>query len=129
MTLANHAALQRELTRVEARLKALDAPTPDSHGDDADRLVAREEHEGQVLGRASLLERQHEILAALLKIDMGVYGVCERCLGPIAAKRLDAMPWAPRCLACQSVLEIEDTRFRRAAGLAMTSAQHLDYDR
>ncbi len=119
MSLHHHAHLRRELRTVEDRLKALDTPLPDAHGDDADRLVAREAHEGQVLSRAALLERQRLILAALVKIDRGEYGLCDVCGHPIPAKRLAAMPWAERCL-------LDQTRTERAAAARQLLPESLD---
>jgi DnaK suppressor protein len=41
-----------------------------------------------------------ELDAALGRVEDGSYGVCERCGLPIASARLEARPWARRCLAC-----------------------------
>jgi DnaK suppressor protein len=118
---AQHAALRRGLEEVEARIKALDGPAPDRHGDEADRLQALEEHEVQVLGRAALVERQQLILAALVKIDRDEYGRCETCGCPIAAKRLKAVPYAARCVECQAAVELGEEHFRKAAAAAPQS--------
>lgn len=37
---------------------------------------------------------------ALTKMDLGTYGVCERCGEPIALERLEALPWAILCIRC-----------------------------
>jgi RNA polymerase-binding transcription factor DksA len=39
--------------------------------------------------------------AALVKLDAGYYGVCERCEGPIPYERLEALPAVRYCVACQ----------------------------
>lgn len=44
---------------------------------------------------------------ALAKIEEGVYGVCERCGGPIPVKRLNLLPFTGHCVQCQSALEQE----------------------
>lgn len=49
----------------------------------------------------------HEIRSALDRIEEGSYGRCERCEEQIPAKRLDALPWARMCVACQSATEAE----------------------
>ena len=118
-TLHHHAHLQRELRAVESRLKAIDCPLPDPHGDDADRLVAREAHEVQVLSRAALLERQGLILVALDKIQAGTYGQCETCGYPIEAKRLAATPEVRLCLVDQT--RAERNARRMGPRLDMTS--------
>jgi DnaK suppressor protein len=35
---------------------------------------------------------------ALVKLDEGTYGACDVCGAPIGGERLDAMPWAVRCV-------------------------------
>ncbi len=37
---------------------------------------------------------------ALAKMELGTYGVCERCGTPIALERLEALPWAILCIDC-----------------------------
>jgi DnaK suppressor protein len=41
--------------------------------------------------------------AALARIDSEEYGMCTNCGNPIAGARLDAIPWAVRCIACQEL--------------------------
>jgi DnaK suppressor protein len=48
---------------------------------------------------------------ALVDVETGRYGVCIECEEPIAPKRLKALPFATRCLACQE----ESERTARAA--------------
>jgi DnaK suppressor protein len=38
---------------------------------------------------------------ALDRIEAGDYGICHSCEEPIPAKRLEALPWAKHCVACQ----------------------------
>ena len=52
-------------------------------------------------------------MAALQKIDDGSFGNCERCGETIADKRLEALPFARYCVACQRLVEEEE---RTAAG-------------
>jgi DnaK suppressor protein len=42
-----------------------------------------------------------EVHDALGKIADGTYGDCETCQSPIPVARLEAVPYARRCLACQ----------------------------
>lgn len=39
--------------------------------------------------------------AALARLDRGTYGRCVTCGGPVGDERLEALPWADRCIACQ----------------------------
>src|SRR5688572_31843449 len=41
-----------------------------------------------------------QIERALGRFDKAVYGICESCHKPIGAVRLDALPYATRCVAC-----------------------------
>jgi len=41
--------------------------------------------------------------AALARMDSGNYGACMDCEGPISSRRLEAIPWASRCIACQEL--------------------------
>ena len=38
---------------------------------------------------------------ALARIEDGTFGICVRCGEPIPPERLEALPWAARCIDCQ----------------------------
>ena len=38
---------------------------------------------------------------ALTRLDAGSFGTCVRCGRPIVRERLEALPWAARCIDCQ----------------------------
>jgi DnaK suppressor protein len=63
------------------------------------------------------LERESTILrdvrAALRRVEEGDYGTCLDCEEEISSKRLNAVPWASRCIACQ---EQDDRRREEDAG-------------
>jgi DnaK suppressor protein len=42
-----------------------------------------------------------QVEAALSRLERGSYGVCLRCKEAIAQERLNTLPWAPFCPACQ----------------------------
>jgi len=50
--------------------------------------------------------RLKAIEEALRRIDEGSYGICEDCEGEIPVGRLNAMPFALRCIECQEQYEI-----------------------
>ncbi|HYE98383.1 MAG TPA: TraR/DksA family transcriptional regulator [Planctomycetota bacterium] len=58
-----------------------------------------------------LAERESQELSqideALDRIEDGSYGQCESCERPINRDRLEALPFARRCLPCQSKAEAE----------------------
>ena len=45
------------------------------------------------------------VSSALLRINSGNFGYCLQCGEPIAFARLDAQPFTPNCLDCQSATE------------------------
>jgi DnaK suppressor protein len=61
--------------------------------------------------RAETLTR---IDQALVRLDAGEYGSCFECAGEIAERRLRALPFAVRCLACEERRE-QQGRARRLA--------------
>ena len=42
---------------------------------------------------------------ALSRIENGTFGMCVRCGNPIAEERLEAIPYATRCIDCQRLAE------------------------
>lgn len=66
-----------------------------------DFLETQKEQSIQVNEQALLTEVQR----ALKRIDEGTYGYCTTCGKPIEEKRLEAIPWASRCLKDEAQLE------------------------
>jgi DnaK suppressor protein len=40
---------------------------------------------------------------ALARLDAGTFGTCVRCGNAIPLERLEALPWAARCIDCQRI--------------------------
>jgi DnaK suppressor protein len=57
----------------------------------------------------SLSNTDREVLQrvdeALQRIDKGAYGTCAECGEELNKKRLEAVPWASRCITCQEKIE------------------------
>jgi len=45
------------------------------------------------------------VQAALRRDDAGEFGLCVECGEPVQRKRLEAVPWAHHCVACQELQE------------------------
>jgi DnaK suppressor protein len=45
------------------------------------------------------------IESALARVEAGTYGMCERCGQAIANERLEALPWATKCIECKRLEE------------------------
>ncbi|MEX2053196.1 MAG: TraR/DksA family transcriptional regulator [Candidatus Paceibacterota bacterium] len=54
----------------------------------------------------SALEIRH-VQDALRALEAGAYGTCNECGEPIPEKRLQAIPWAERCVSCEEVFAQE----------------------
>ena len=51
----------------------------------------------QIENATAILEQTEHVLE---RLDLGLYGICERCSAPIARARLEAFPRATRCMTC-----------------------------
>ena len=54
---------------------------------------------------ASQQRELREIEEALMKIQMGSYGICEMCEEPIGMQRLKVKPFAKYCITCRQIAE------------------------
>jgi hypothetical protein len=73
-----------------------------------EELAALEENRGERIAAAGLeplssydLGIRYAVHDALAKLTDGTYGICERCRDPISVARLEAVPYARRCVTCQ----------------------------
>ena len=87
--------------------------------DPADRVKSLTDRDIAVQRLDHTFRLIHDIDAALAKLQNRTYGNCERCGQRISSKRLDALPSARLCFACQSNTEAVEravaTHFPRAA--------------
>ena len=95
-------AKQTELAQV---LRNRDGITIEKSPDALDEVQNAAERELAIrnLDRESNLLRN--VRAALHRIDEGMYGICLHCEEDISPKRLNAVPWAPYCIACQETAD------------------------
>ncbi|HEX6230446.1 MAG TPA: TraR/DksA C4-type zinc finger protein [Actinomycetota bacterium] len=96
---------QRENLRKEIAGQGGD-PDSDDAAIDVERNFADSAH--STAERARMLSVMKALRAnlrwvnrALTKMELGTYGVCERCGRPIAIERLEALPWAILCIDCK----------------------------
>jgi DnaK suppressor protein len=54
----------------------------------------------QTSAARALSTKLGDVSRALDKLDEGSYGTCDSCGRTIAADRLEAIPWATRCVEC-----------------------------
>jgi DnaK suppressor protein len=82
----------------------------DEVGDESDTAVGAQDDEIHSLLAQSESEEIHRISVALESMDRGDYGLCEECRQPIAAARLEALPYTTTCINCQRTTEANRTR-------------------
>ncbi len=46
--------------------------------------------------------------AAIARLARGEFGLCEECGDTISPKRLQVIPWAAYCIACQDQFDVEE---------------------
>ena len=69
--------------------------------DFAEQAVERENDEVLTALDGSIRAEMAQLEKTLARLDSGAYGVCESCGKAIAPKRLEALPHATRCVACE----------------------------
>ncbi|HLJ50049.1 MAG TPA: TraR/DksA family transcriptional regulator [Bryobacteraceae bacterium] len=97
--------LENKQAELEKVLRNRDAITIEKSPDALDEVQNAAERELAIrnLDRESNLLRN--VRSALHRIDEGMYGICLHCEEDISLKRLNAVPWAPYCIACQEVAD------------------------
>jgi DnaK suppressor protein len=54
-----------------------------------------------------------DIKETLLRIDRGLFGICDHCGCPISQKRLMAAPMSKLCIICQEEIESQQYKSKR----------------
>ena len=67
----------------------------------ADRSHSTEERSRLIAVVETLRSNLRDVDLALTKMSSGRFGACEQCGRPIAAERLEAIPWARLCIDCK----------------------------
>jgi DnaK suppressor protein len=84
---------------VELRRRGDLAPVSSPDSIEEVQLTEVRELEGDSLDRRAYLLQ--EVEDALSRIADGAYGPCRLCDAKIKPARINAVPWAPLCIACQ----------------------------
>jgi DnaK suppressor protein len=72
--------------------------------------LANQTHEEWILLSCNRLgfSLLRQIQDALSRIEEGTYGLCQDCGERISHQRLEAVPWAERCVQCQDRRSAEE---------------------
>jgi len=100
--------VRRSMSAQKAAQVVARLDVPSDEGD-----LSQQHHEEWIFLNRNTLDMKllREISHALHRIETDTYGICTECDEPISSKRLDAVPWARYCVACQ-----EQIAARQAAG-------------
>lgn len=75
--------------------------TSSRQGDLADQATGNNEVHIQLKLKQTDAKILQAIEEALWRIEQGTYGVCRDCGEPVAAARLNAIPWTRVCITCK----------------------------
>jgi DnaK suppressor protein len=95
------AALNAERARLMTELgEPIESPGQMTYGSQAAAASQVFEQQRDLALRDRSRVELSRVEAALRSIDDGTYGTCTSCGNPIAAERLEAIPWAAFCIDC-----------------------------
>ena len=76
-----------------------------TRGDSLDIASSARDREITFMLKSRELDELRAVEDAIRRIDSGDFGICANCEDPIEIKRLEAIPWARFCRACQEEME------------------------
>jgi len=100
--LARREELLRTIARAEEEGRAADDDPTVDLADKAANSYTKEFLFGQTNTDRTILQLIDDALERMKGND---YGLCLNCQEEVQQKRLDAVPWAKHCIACQEKLE------------------------
>ena len=103
---AVRAALVAERARlVEEVGETIIAPEQMTYGSQAAAATQVFEQQRDLALRDRAVAQLVLVDAAVARLEDGTFGTCVRCGKPIAAARLEALPWAAYCIDCQRIVD------------------------
>ena len=104
-----HAGLIRDITRLEEINEELGSERGGGNGGISNHMAegasSTFDHERNLALIRNLKRTLELVNAARKRLVTGTYGHCESCGNPIDRARLEALPYATRCVKCQTRLE------------------------
>ncbi len=104
--------LEQEKQRLQAELEELIVGSlPDSDGGRIPSEIGIEADESTELEKrlattSRLKASLYEVEKAIEKMDLGTYGLCEKCKKAISPARLEVLPQAALCLECKHKVRV-----------------------
>ncbi len=97
--LTNH--LEELLSRVDDTVSGMIAPK-ENFPDSADRATIETDRNFMLRIRDRERQLAGKIRKAILQIENGTFGICEKCEEEISFKRLEARPVTTQCIDCKT---------------------------
>ncbi len=101
------AALQNKRSELARAIRSQSTQLSVCEGDHdvLDRMQSMSRRDEAVGILDTLTRTLTQVDAALMAIELGLYGICVECDEPISSRRLQAIPWALHCVRCQEMLD------------------------
>lgn len=93
-------ALTEEKTRLEKKIGELKQFPDYGHNED-DNAKEMADFENNLSVEEQLVFLLSKVNKALIAIEKGTYGLCQKCDKEIEAGRLEIMPYAELCISCR----------------------------
>ena len=99
------AALEAERARLREEVAStIEAPGQMTYGSQAAAATHVFEQQRDLALRDRAAAQLVLVETALARLDAATFGRCIRCGKPIAAERLEALPWAEHCIECARLI-------------------------
>jgi len=107
-TLKYREEIEAKAKELAGRLSDRERFAVESPAEEIEKIVLAEQRDLAVNLLGTSTRIQLEIMAAFDRLGGADFGICEQCGRDIPAKRLDALPWARRCVSCQQKFEANE---------------------
>ena len=106
LRLSIRAALDAERARLLAELgEEIEPPGQMTYGSQAAAATQVTEQQRDLALRGHAAQHLNAVESAISRLEQGTFGLCRRCAQPIPDERLEAIPWAAFCVACQRLVD------------------------
>lgn len=97
--------LEAKLAELSQSVRVREGITIEKTPDALDEVQHAAERELAIRNLDRETQMLRNVKAALQRIADGSFGICLHCEEEISPKRLNAVPWAPYCIACQELAD------------------------
>jgi DnaK suppressor protein len=113
--------LERKQSELVHILQVRDGIEIEKSADPMDEIQYASERDLAIQSADLVSDLLRDVRAALERIRDGTFGNCVECESAISPKRLAALPWASRCIACQDTADGDRQERGESFGEALES--------